>query len=54
MMRCDVCKGWTHLSCMRMKEVVGVVEGKEFVCHFCVAMAEGGGWVESGIALSQG
>ena len=31
MMRCDVCKGWTHLSCMRMKEVVGVVEGKELI-----------------------
>ena len=47
-----------HLSCMRVKERVWVMEGKEFVCHFFVSLlvgtAEKGGWVERGIALSQG
>ena len=36
MVCCDVCEGWSHLSCLGMKEGVGVMEGKEFVCHFCM------------------
>ena len=37
MVCCDVCEGWSHLSCLGMKEGVGVMEGKEFVCHFCMS-----------------
>ena len=37
MVCCDVCEGWSHLRCIGMKEGVGVMEGKEFVCHFCVS-----------------
>ena len=35
MVCCDVCESWSHLSCMGMKEGVGILEGKKFVCHFC-------------------
>ena len=31
---CDVCKVWSHLRCMGMKEGVGLMEGKVFVRHF--------------------
>ena len=34
MVCCDVCEGWSHLRCMGMKEGVGLMEGKVFVCHF--------------------
>ena len=37
MVCCDVCEGWTHLRCIGMKEGVGGMEGKEFVCYFCVS-----------------
>ena len=36
-MCCDVCEGWSHLRSMGMKEGVGVMEGKKFVCQFCVS-----------------
>ena len=32
-----MCEGWSQLSCLGMKEGVGVMEGKEFVCHFCMS-----------------
>ena len=32
-----VCEGWSHLSCIDLKEGVGVMEGKEFVCYFCIS-----------------
>ena len=34
---CDVCESWSHVSCMGMKEGVGILEGKKFVCHFCLS-----------------
>ena len=37
MVCCDVCKECSHLRCIGMKEGVGVMQGKEFVCHFCVS-----------------
>ena len=37
MVCCDMCEGWTHLRCLGMKEGVGGMEGKEYVCHFCVS-----------------
>ena len=37
MVCCEICEGWSHLSCMGMKERVGLMEGKVFVCHFCVS-----------------
>ena len=37
MVCCDGCGGWSHLKCIGMKEGVGVMEGKEFVCYFCVS-----------------
>ena len=37
MVCCDVCESWSHLSCMGMKEGVGILEGKKFVCHFCLS-----------------
>ena len=36
MVCCDVCQGWSHLRCIGMKEGVRVMEGKQFVCHFCL------------------
>ena len=36
MVCCDVCQGWSHLRCIGIKEGVRVMEGKEFVCHFCL------------------
>ena len=36
MVCCDVCEGWSHLRCMAMKEGVGLMERKVFVCHFCL------------------
>ena len=38
MVCCDVCEGWSHLRCMGMKEGVGLMEGKVFVCHFCLSV----------------
>ena len=37
MVCCDVCESWSHLRCMGMKEGVGLMEGKVFVCHFCLS-----------------
>ena len=37
MVCCDMCEGWSHLSCIGVKEGVGVMEGKEFVCYFCMS-----------------
>ena len=37
MVCCDLCEGWFHLECLGMKEGVGVLEGKDFVCHFCLS-----------------
>ena len=37
MVCCDVCEGWSHLRCMGMKGGVGLMEGKVFVCHFCLS-----------------
>ena len=34
MVCCDVCEGWSNVRCMGMKEGVGLMEGKMFVCHF--------------------
>ena len=28
---------WSHLRCMGMKEGMGILEGKKFVCHFCLS-----------------
>ena len=33
----DVCVGWSDLKCIGTKEGVGVMEGKEFVCYFCIS-----------------
>ena len=33
----DVCECWSHLKCMGMKEGVGILEEKKFVCHFCLS-----------------
>ena len=37
MVCCDLCEGWFHLECLGMKEAVGLLEGKDFVCHFCLS-----------------
>ena len=37
MVCCDVCESWSHLRCTGMKEGVGLMEGKVFVCHFCLS-----------------
>ena len=37
MVCCDVCEGWSHLRCMGMKEGGGLMEGKVFVCYFCLS-----------------
>ena len=34
---CDVCGGWSHLSCIGVKAGVSVLEGKYFVCFFCLS-----------------
>ena len=41
MVCCDACERWSHLSCVGMNEGVGVMEGKEFVCHLCVSLLVG-------------
>ena len=37
MVQCEVCAGWFHLECLRMKEGVGVLDGRTFVCCFCLS-----------------
>lgn len=37
MVYCDVCESWSNLRCVGMKEGVGIMEGKKFVCHFCLS-----------------
>ena len=39
MVQCEMCTGWFHLECLRMKEVVhvGVLDGRAFVCCFCLS-----------------
>ena len=37
MVSCDICKGWSHLRCLGMKEEEGLMEGKVFVCYFCLS-----------------
>lgn len=37
MVCCKVCQRWSHLKCIGIKEGVGLMKGKEFVCHFCLA-----------------
>ena len=37
MVQCEMCVGWFHLECLRMKEGVGVLDGKTFVCCFCLS-----------------
>ena len=39
MVQCEVCTGWFHLKCLRMKEGVGVLDGKAFVCCFCLSVS---------------
>ena len=34
---CDVCKSWSHLRCIGMKEGVEVMEGKRFMSYFCLS-----------------
>ena len=38
MVQCEVCTGWFHLKCLRMKEGVGVLDGRAFVCCFCLSV----------------
>ena len=37
MVQCEVCVGWFHLKCLRMKEGAGVLDGRAFVCCFCLS-----------------
>ena len=37
MVECEVCAGWYHLKCLKMREGIGLLEGKSFVCCFCLA-----------------
>ena len=37
MVECEICSGWFHLKCLRMKEGIGLLEGKQFVCNFCLS-----------------
>ena len=37
MVCCDVCGGWSHLSCIGVKAGVSLLEGKDFVCFFCLS-----------------
>ena len=34
MVQCEVCAGWFHLECLRMKEGVGVLDGRGFCLLF--------------------
>ena len=36
MVQCEVCAGWFYLECPRMKEAVGVLDGRAFICCFCL------------------
>ena len=38
MVQCEVCAGWFHFECLRMKEGVGVLDGRAFVCCFCLSV----------------
>ena len=38
MVQCEICAGWFHLECLRMKEGVGVLDGRAFVCCFCLSV----------------
>ena len=38
MVCCEVCEGWLHIRCLGMKEDAGVMEGKAFVCYFCLSV----------------
>ena len=29
--------GWFHLNCLKMKEGIGLLGGKQFVCNFCLS-----------------
>ena len=40
MVQCEVCVGWFHLECLRVKEGVGVLDGKTFVCCFYLSAKE--------------
>ena len=37
MVQREVCAGWFHLECLRTKEGVGVLDGRAFVCCFCLS-----------------
>ena len=37
MVCCDVCESCPHLRCMGRKKGVGILEGKKFVCYFCLS-----------------
>ena len=37
MVQCEMCTGWFHVKCLRMKEGVGVLDGRAFVCCFCLS-----------------
>ena len=37
MVCCEICEGWSHIRCLGMKEDAGVMEGKSFVCYFCLS-----------------
>ena len=39
MVQCEVCAGWFHLKCLRIKEGVGMLDGRAFVCCFCLSAA---------------
>ena len=38
MVQCKVCTGWFHLKCLRMKEGIGVLDGRAFVCCFWLSV----------------
>ena len=40
MVCCNVFGEWSHLRCLGVKEGVGVLKVKLFVCHFCLFGAE--------------
>ena len=37
MVFCDVCGGWSHLSCIGVKAGASLLEGKDFVYFFCLS-----------------